>query len=252
MQELYPGRAARDISEVYAEPPTVAAGVHVSMNVITTVDGRAAVAGGSHRIGSPTDHRLMRQLRSHADAVVTGAGTLLAEGIAPGIPTELEARRIERGQRPQPLSVLLGGRQGVNLRGRLRELRPDALVVFLPSGAEAPGLHEKATVHFCTGERPAPGEVVRTLQERYGVRRILLEGGPRIYSAFLSTGLVHDLYWTLAPKLTAAEAPRMLESTPLEVTALQLRSIHEHEGELYVHYAVGGTWGSGLRAGVDV
>ncbi|MDX6379365.1 MAG: hypothetical protein QOI57_389, partial [Rubrobacteraceae bacterium] len=47
--------------------------------MITSVDGKAAVGGKAGSIGSPTDRTVMRTLRSHADAVMIGAGTLRAE-----------------------------------------------------------------------------------------------------------------------------------------------------------------------------
>jgi riboflavin biosynthesis pyrimidine reductase len=48
--------------------------------------------------------------------------------------------------------------------------------------------------------------LVRTLHERYGVRALLCEGGPRVYGAMLQAGLVDEEFLTLSP-LMVGEAP---------------------------------------------
>ena len=242
MRQLYPALRPCRISDVYAEPPPDGADRTVALNVVTTVDGRAAIGGTSSGIGGATDKLLMRRIRSRFDAVLTGAGTLRREGIGPGVPPELGAEREARGMPPQPLTVLLGGQAGVTLPGRLRTLDPGLLVVFLPEAAPAGEIPTGTAVHRTPGERPAPEEVVRALEERHGVRRLLVEGGPRVYGAFLRAGLIDELYWTLAPKLSGGDnAPGMFEGPPLPAGArgLRLLSLYEHHGELYLRYALG-------------
>ncbi len=238
MQQLFPTLRECSVADVYSEPPPE--GAHVFMNVVTTVDGRAAVRGTSHNIGTETDHALMMRIRGLADAVVHGAGTLEHEGIGPGVPREIAEERVRRGQRPQPLTVLMGGRRGVRLRGRLKELGPEELVVFVPADASSEELSGHATVYTTHSEHPDPREVVRELERRHGARRILVEGGPTIYNAFLRAGLVQELFWTLAPKVVGGDAPGMFSGPPLPdaPVVLQLRSMYASDSELYLRYCV--------------
>ena len=52
----------------------------VFVNMIATVDGRAARDGRSATIGGEADLELLLELRTIADAVLIGTGTLRAEG----------------------------------------------------------------------------------------------------------------------------------------------------------------------------
>ncbi len=239
MRQLFPALRVCDSTDVYADLVFDSTDREVWMNVVSTVDGRTAIDNKSHGIGSATDHVLMRQIRAGADAVLFGAGTIREECVSPRVPAVLRAARIAANRRPQPLSVVLGGRDGVDLRGRLALSSPDDLIVFLPHEADPAPLNDRATVYRAESGRPDPIDVVRILHERHKVRRLLLEGGPSIYTAFLQRGLVDQIFWTVAPKVSAdASAADMLAGTahggPPHGALLQ--TIFEHEGELYLRY----------------
>lgn len=239
MLQIYPTLRPCNVKDVYSD--ILLPRKCVLMNFVTTVDGRAALGGTSQRIGSRTDHFLMRRLRSLVDAVVTGSGTLEREGIDPGVPPQFVAERTARGLAPQPLSVLLAGRNGVRLRGRLSGIGPNRLIIFAPETVPDPPESTQATVYRCPGKRPAPGDILNVLAERHGANRILLEGGPRVNGSFASAGLIDQVFWTLAPKAVGGgDAPHMFEGEAIEhdPKALNLLSIHENEGELYLRYEV--------------
>ena len=61
-------------------PPPPADRPTVILNMVSSADGRAVIEGTERGLGSPTDQRLMRELRVHADVVLNGAGTLRASG----------------------------------------------------------------------------------------------------------------------------------------------------------------------------
>jgi riboflavin biosynthesis pyrimidine reductase len=241
MQQIYPALRPCDVSEVYSGVAAERPSSRVLMNVVTTADGRAAVGGRSSTIGSETDRVLMRQLRSVADAVVVGTGTLRSEGVFTGLPRSYQAERVRAGLTPQPLTVLLGGRGEIPLRGRLASLGAERLVVFLPRDADAAPLRGHATLHAYDGARAEPSEVLRTLEREHGVRTVLIEGGPSVYGSFVRAGLVEEVFWTLAPKLAGGAAPGMLEGPELSSApeVLRLVSVHEHRGELYLRYKRG-------------
>jgi riboflavin biosynthesis pyrimidine reductase len=55
-----------------------------------------------------------------------------------------------------------------------------------------------------------------------------------------AAGLVDELFLTTAPKLTGADAPRIIEGPSLPTpTALELAWLLEHEGELFARYRRG-------------
>jgi riboflavin biosynthesis pyrimidine reductase len=79
-------------------------------------------------------------------------------------------------------------------------------------------------------------DLLRSLREE-GVRAVMCEGGPRLHGSLQATGLVDELFLTIAPKLTGGEAPRILEGDALPATAeLELAWLLEDEGELFARY----------------
>ena len=69
------------------------------LNMVSSVDGRAAIDGSSHALGSDTDTLLLTELRTLADAVLLGMGTLRAEGYARLVGNqERVARRVAAGR----------------------------------------------------------------------------------------------------------------------------------------------------------
>ena len=54
---------------------------YLALNMVATLDGRTAVNGTAIGIGSARDKRLMYELRSEADVVLHGAGTVRAEPV---------------------------------------------------------------------------------------------------------------------------------------------------------------------------
>ena len=113
MQRLYPDPAGGlNPDTIYDElhlhrPDPPADRPTVALNMVTSVDGKAAVAGSAAPLGSEVDHRLMRAIRAAHDAVLNGAGTLRAERVDPRVGPERAARRVARGARPEPLAVVL-------------------------------------------------------------------------------------------------------------------------------------------------
>src|SRR5207237_6127577 len=75
---------------------------YLALNMVATVDGRAAVNGSAVGIGSPADKHLMRELRAEADVVLHGAGTVRADQLSARIPAEMAPQRQQRGLVAQP------------------------------------------------------------------------------------------------------------------------------------------------------
>jgi riboflavin biosynthesis pyrimidine reductase len=77
------------------------------------------------------------------------------------------------------------------------------------------------------------------LRHEYGVRSLLVEGGPSLNQALVSSALVDELFLTFAPKLAGGEAGNIL-SGGLFGGAVEMRllSVYEADGELYLRYAL--------------
>jgi riboflavin biosynthesis pyrimidine reductase len=77
--------------------------------------------------------------------------------------------------------------------------------------------------------------LLRSLRKE-GVRALLCEGGPTLHGALQASGLVDELFLTIAPKLAGGEAPRIVEGELPAVAELELGWLLEEDGELFARY----------------
>jgi riboflavin-specific deaminase-like protein len=203
--------------------------MHLAINMVATVDGRAALGGTATGIGSEYDRRLMKELRAEADVVLHGAGTVRADPLSARVPPDLSAQRVARGLSPQPLGAI------VTASGVLPADHPyyqSATVIYVLSDAPVP----VSGVEVC--RVPDVSAVLADL-ERRGMERVLCEGGPRLNASLLEAGLVDELYFTLAPKLAGGVDPlTLVHGGTFDVVHLELLSVEQRADELYLRYAV--------------
>ena len=228
----------------FALPPAPQGRPLVAINMVTTIDGRAQLQGTAEGLGSRTDRQLMRHYRAAFDAVGSGAGTLRAAGLWLRVGEALAARRVADGRPPNPIGVLIAGDEPVPTdvkwfsgdESRILVVGHDNPTDVAPPGTEllrAPGGH------------PEPSWLLDRLAER-GVRSFLLEGGPTVNAAFLAEALIDEVYWTVGPLVTAAEALPMIApipgGSPFEADPRRgrLMSVLRRYDELFLRYRFDG------------
>ena len=210
------------------------------MNIVCTVDGRTSVDGKASGLGSPMDRRVMRTLRSKADAVMIGGGTLRAEKLSLGLDAE--------DPRPQPLAVVLSNTGDVPLeRNLIVDRRQRVLVLLAEDAPDGAGLRigdraEVRRVETTSGAIDL-AKALNTLKADYDVRRLLVEGGPTINHAILSLNLADELFVTLAPTLlgtSTQDASSLVGGRLGKRRDLMLLSAYLDADELFLRYAIGG------------
>jgi len=83
--------------------------------------------------------------------------------------------------------------------------------------------------------------VLRKLRARFGIRKLLLEGGGKINGSFLAAGLVDELSLLLAPVADGSiGTPTLFDAAPAgPARRLRLLSIERRPGDLlWVRYKV--------------
>ena len=208
----------------------------VYLNMVTSADGRAAIEGRSHALGSDTDTLLLTELRALADAVLIGTGTLRAEGYGRIVGNaDRVARRRAAGLPPTPAAVLLSRSLDLPWDAGLFAAPDQPVLVYTGSDAEPPGV--AAPLEVVRLEDPSPARALADLRAR-GVRALLCEGGPTLNRALLAAGVVDELFLTFSPLLAGnADAPRIVEGEDLPgPLALQLAWVLRHGDELYLRY----------------
>jgi len=209
---------------------------YVVVNFATTLDGRAAIEGRSGAIGSETDTEMLQMLRTRVDAVMIGAGTMRAEryGRIVSDPA-LRARRERIGLPHDPLAVIVSGRLDLPWDAPLFTDGGGRVLIFTASEAEPPQTETPVRV-----ERHEVGvdiaEALRHLREERGIRALLCEGGPGLHNQLQATGLVDELFLTIAPKLPGGQEPRILEGELPQIGLWELAWLLEERSELFARY----------------
>jgi 2,5-diamino-6-(ribosylamino)-4(3H)-pyrimidinone 5'-phosphate reductase len=208
---------------------------YVVINMVSSVDGKSTIGGKAGHLGSETDRQTMRNLRSRADAVMVGAGTLRAEKLSLGID--------EPEDKPQPLAIIATTTGDLPLQRNLILGEEQEVLVLSPK--EPP--HDPAGYarHLQVPEDPSRGvdleEALKMLKSEHRVETLLVEGGPTLNHALISRSLSNELFLTLAPMLLGsehAEAPTILNGELQHPSPLSLLSVHLAGDELLLRYAL--------------
>lgn len=240
LQPLAPhggARAARAVVEDLRlrEAPLPAGRPRVVAAMVASADGRASVDGRSVALGHPADRALFRELRTAADALLVGPGTLAAERYADVVDEEQQGARRRAGRPGKPLVATIA--RGLDVPGDIglfAEADQRIAVYTDATAGQAPSRGAQVSTH-----RPAaPASVLAHLREAHEVRAVLCEGGPRLLHALLAEDLLDDLVLTVAPLLVAGDAPTTLTGPALAPPAgLRLRGAWRAEDHLFLHFA---------------
>jgi riboflavin biosynthesis pyrimidine reductase len=190
------------------------------VNMIATADGRATIAGRTGPIANRADYELFHALRTRADAVMVGAETV----------------RVESYGRMAPIAVLVTRSARVPAEVGLLRAPENRVVVLTPSPV--------ATLPDCAAQvsylRAPLAEGVRRLRSEHGVESILCEGGPQLLGDLVHAGLVDELHLVIATKLAGGRDPITIVTGAAfaPTVELELLSLHESGGYLFVRYAL--------------
>ena len=187
----------------------------VSATFAMTVDGKITT-----KEFSPVDFtsredklHLFRQ-RALADAVLIGHSTLKRDNVRLGVPqADLREARIERGQTPYPVRVIVSDKGKID--NRLNIFQSDISPIIIFSTTRMPwkyqeALEKKATLHLSNAEHVDLAAALHTLRDKYKIRTVACEGGPTLFRSLLERGLVDQLNLTIAPYMFGgAKAPTL-------------------------------------------
>lgn len=207
---------------------------YVILNMVSSLDGKTAVGGKSSRIGSETDRRAMRTLRSKADAVMIGAGTLRAERLSLGL---------DDPSLPQPLAVIVTA-TGADVPLESNLIEPQEVVVITTQNTPQDldeRLQQRASVL-----RVPPGvsggvdlgAALKRLKAEHAINLLLVEGGPNLNHALISSNLADELFLTLAPKLLGGDTLTLLDGPAPVTRNVVLISVHLAGDELFLRYGL--------------
>jgi riboflavin biosynthesis pyrimidine reductase len=216
-------------------------GPHVFTNMVSTLDGAATLAGRSGGLGGEGDRTMFRAIRALADVIVVGAATARTERYHSAVPSEaVQEWRVGNGLAPVPTVAIVTASGRLGGVPMLEDPHPSAprSLIYCGAGGDDPSLHDvqdAAEVVRSDTQLVDPPGVVFDLAAR-GHRRILTEGGPALLAQFHAADLVDEWFVTIAPIVSAGEAPRLMSAHQEQPRDLELVHAWVHEGALFLRH----------------
>ncbi len=206
---------------------------YVVANMVSTLDGRAALEGNTRGLGGEHDRELFHHLRAAGDAILVGGGTVRIERYGPAVKNdELRTVRERNGLDPEQSTVIVSAR--MMLPSDLPLLQAEGARVIVATAAD----HElEGVLADVAYERTADDLqlLLARLRSEHGIRSLVCEGGPTLLSYMLAAGLVDELFLSLAPKLAGGgDEPTITQGPALLAPAdAELIWLCEAAGELF-------------------
>jgi diaminohydroxyphosphoribosylaminopyrimidine deaminase / 5-amino-6-(5-phosphoribosylamino)uracil reductase len=203
---------------------------HVIVKLAVSSDDRIAAA--DHRpvaISGEAAKARVHLLRAQCDAILVGIGTVLSDD-------PLLTCRLPGMEARSPVRVVLDRALRTPAKSRLvHSARSTPLWVVTSELAEAPAaaMLGAAGAQVIRVAATPTGlnlpEVLRILAER-GITRLLVEGGARVASAFVSAGLVDEFWLLRGPGAIGTDGVAALGALPL-TTITQSQAFRVHASE---------------------
>ena len=217
----------------------------VFVNVAMTADGKLASA--NRRIaspGSPGDIAHMMELRTYADAVMSGARTvdLNDAHLDPG-GTKYRRMRRRHGLAEYNIRVIVSGSGSIDPKSDIFKKRHSPLIV-LSSARVAKrriALLQKLGAHVkIFGDREIDFRAALAwLRKEWNIKRLLCEGGGEVNGAIFRAGLVDELHMTICPYIFGGQdAPTPSDGEGIahlkDAFQMRLRSMKRIHDELFL------------------
>jgi riboflavin-specific deaminase-like protein len=221
----------------------------VSVNVAITADGKLAPDSREFvPFGSRRDQQLMMELRSRADAVMSGARTvdLGKVDLGPG-GRKYQRQRLENGLAEYNLRVIASGSASLNPRAHIFKKRFSPILLL--TSEAAPASRRKPLSSLVDDVFVSPGATIdfraalEWLREKWKVKHLLCEGGGEDNAPILHERLADEIYVTICPVIFGGRrAPTMADGGGItelaEATRVKLVRRELVDGELYCVFRV--------------
>lgn len=221
----------------------------VSVNVAITADGKLAPDTRQFvPFSSKQDRDLMMELRSEADAVLSGA-TTVADGeveLGPG-GERYRRKRIERGLREFNLRVILSGSASISPKAHIFQTHYAPILILATEAAPEERLRKLRKVaddvFVSKGRKLDVVAALEWLRAKWKVKRLLCEGGGEVNGALFEAGVVDEINVTMCPVVFGGKhAPTLADGDGIErlseALPLKLKRMERLGQELYCVFRV--------------
>ena len=220
MRQLLPTtRDTVNLREIYGAPRSRHSSGRPSIGLcmVMSIDGSTVVEGKSTLLSNPADRDVLIALRSAAETIVVGAGTIREEMYE--VPSKM------------------GLRVGVVTRTGKMDLNTNLFksgvgFLIMPEDAKQPDTEfdleivraGKGNVDLQLAMSQLPGTFVQ------------LEGGALLNASMFAANLVDEINLTISPMVTGADSPRLANGAPPLHSDYEVAHILEDNGFMFIRY----------------
>ena len=220
MRQLLPTtRDTVNLREIYGAPRSrhSAGRPSIGLCMVMSIDGSTVVEGKSTLLSNPADRDVLIALRSAAETIVVGAGTIREEMYE--VPSKM------------------GLRVGVVTRTGKMDLNTNLFksgvgFLIMPEDAKQPDTEfdleivraGKGNVDLQLAMSQLPGTFVQ------------LEGGALLNASMFAANLVDEINLTISPMVTGADSPRLANGAPPLHSDYEVAHILEDNGFMFIRY----------------
>lgn len=169
----------------------------------SSVDGKIVSRTGDSRLSCPYDLRRLHVLRASLDAVMVGAGTVIADD--PSLTVRYVSGR-------NPVRVVVDGLLRSPIGARLFNDGESRTVVITSRAADlgkVEELRKRGVDVLIVGDGPRlSGAEILSALSKIGVRSVLVEGGGNLIWSLVREGLVDEFRVTISPFIIGGESAK--------------------------------------------
>lgn len=221
----------------YAPPSDVDSWLRI--NMVSSIDGAVEVDGASHQLSSADDMRVFKVLRMLCDVLITGAGTVRADGYRP---VKMASERLEwrraHGRSDHPTMAVVTRDANLALDAPLFTASPVPPIVITCAAApkeRRDALSRVAQVLVAGDETVDFAQAQQHLHDS-GLTQQLCEGGPHILGELTAADLIDEMCFTLSPTMAGAGSGRITAGPRSPLRHMDLAHIIHANGNLLLRY----------------
>jgi riboflavin biosynthesis pyrimidine reductase len=240
---------------LHPDRPTVLANFASTLDGIVAYGTGELAGGGLISGGHEPDRFVMGLLRTLADVVVVGAGTVRGSSahrwtpghVHPASAPLFQAWRGSMGLAANPTTVIVTGSGDIPLgHAGINDTAIPVVIATTPRGAErlrGEPLSDHVTVEAVGSGECLTGEDILSVATIREAGVVLTEGGPHLLGELLGADILDELFLTLAPQLAGRAADGRLglvegvAFAPADARWERLESIRRSTDHLFLRYA---------------
>ena len=209
-------------------------------NFIASIDGAVTLDGSGRRLGTATDRRVFTRLREVADVILVGAVTATATPYVDiRLSAEAQAWRTANGLTAELPVAVVSGTGAVP--GHLLDDVDVPAVALISATADESARRVLARSSARVAELPGAtigSAAIRDALGRLGLHRVLVEGGPTLFSQLVSDNEIDELCLTTSPNVVAGPARRIAATeTHVEIRMERRAILVGADGTVIVRWA---------------